>query len=170
MTVAAMQALATAVDEPGLARPTPQLSTDYLNRYGEALMLLEMAPMDPEIVVDLQAWRAVGYRAHFEDSNLRCTMSALAAYDGLSQGRRQAFDDLCLAMNRLIATVTALLADRQAGQPESQEISAIVDVASEALRALIGRATQFINANGLVDIAAIESVSLQDDIDALFTS
>jgi len=165
-----MQALATAMDDSGSVPTPPQLSTDYLNRYGEALMLLEMAPMDPEIVVDLQAWRAVGYRAHFEASNLRCTASALAAYDGLSQANTGAFENLCLAMNRLIATVTALLAERQSEQPESQEVSAIVDVASEALRALIGRATQFINANGMVDIAELEGVSLQDDIDALFAS
>jgi hypothetical protein len=165
-----MQALATAADEPEFSSSTPHLSTDYLNRYGEALMLLEMAPMDPEIVTDLQAWRAVGYRAHFEQSNLRCTPSALAAYDGLSDGSRQAFENLCLAMNRLIATVTAVLVDRQAAPAENQDVSTLVDVASEALRALIARATQFINANGLVDITALESKSLQDDIDALFAS
>lgn len=165
-----MQAWADAVDEPAFAPSTPQLSTDYLNRYGEALMLLEMAPMDPDIVADLQAWRAIGYRAHFEASNLRCTSSALAAYDGLADDHRQAFEALCLAMNRLIATVTAVLVDRLGNQQNNHDVIVIVDVASEALRALIGRATQFINANGLVDLGAIENTSLQDDIDALFAS
>ena len=165
-----MQVLATAVDDPGLAPAMPHLSTDYLNRYGEALMLLEIALVDPDIVADLQAWRPVGYRAHFEQSNLRCTQSALAAYDGLSDDRRQAFENLCLAMNRLIATVSALLAERQAGQPDVPGVSSIVDVASEALRTQIGLATQFINANGRVDLAALEGHSLQDDIDALFAT
>lgn len=170
MTVSAIKARAGTVDDQAFARATPQLSTDYLNRYGEALMLIEMAAMDSDILSDLKAWRSVGYRAHFEASNLRCKPLALAAYDGLADDRRQAFDALCRAMDRLIATVTALLADRHNRQQESRELSVIVDVASEALRALIGRATQFINANGLVDIAAIENTSLQAEIDALFAS
>lgn len=144
----------------------PQLSTDYLNRYGEALMLLEMVPMDPDIVADLQAWQPVGYRAHFAASQLRCAQSALAAYDGLDAARRAHFEALCGTMNRMIATVTALLTDMQ----QDEGIAEIVDVASQSLRDLIGRATQFINANGGLDIGQIENRALQDDIDALFAS
>lgn len=165
-----MQALATAVDDPRFVPSTPQLSTDYLNRYGEALMLLEMVPMDPEIVADLEAWRAVDYRAHFKASRLRCTPSALAAYDGLADEHRRAFETLCRAMDRMITTVTALLVERRDVKQKGYDVAAIIDVASAALRLLIGRATQFINANGRVEIAGIDSTSLQADIDALFAA
>lgn len=166
MTVSAVRTLAIADDEWALAAAVPHLSTDYLNRYGEALMLLEIAPMDPGVVEDLAVWRAVGYREHFETSQLRCTESALSAYDNLAADRRQAFEELCGAMNRLIATVTALLVEK----PEDPEATAVIDVACEALRTLMGRATQFINANGRVDIGALEGVGLQDEIDALFAN
>jgi hypothetical protein len=164
MTVSALRAMSIAVDDAPLAGPGPQLSTDYLNRYGEALMLLEMVPMDPGIVDDLKAWRAMGYREHFEASQLRCTDSALAAYEQLVPSSRQSFESLCTSMNRLISTVTALLAEL----PPEQDATPIVDVASGALRRLIGRATQFINANGAFDIAAAGGGNLQDEIDALF--
>jgi hypothetical protein len=164
MTVSAMKAMRIAVDDASVADPTPQLSTDYLNRYGEALMLLEMVPTDPGMVDDLKAWRAMGYREHFEGSQLRCTASALAAYEMLDPAFRLGFEALCVSMNRLISTVTALLAELPAGQ----DAKPIVDVASEALRRLIGRATQFINANGALDVAAAGGRDLQDEIDALF--
>jgi hypothetical protein len=163
-----MRVLAQAGEDRSAVPSTPQLSTDYLNRYAEALMLLEIAPMDPEIVADLQAWHAVGYREHFERSALRCRPSALAAYDGLAGDRRRAFERLCLSMNRLIASVTALLADHQANATQSRDVAVVVDVASEALRTLMAHATQFINANGLVDIGALERTIDQDEIDALF--
>lgn len=165
-----MQALANAGEERGAVPATPQLSTDYLNRYAEALMLLELAPTDPEIIADLQAWSAVGYREHFELSELRCRPSALAAYDGLAGDRRRAFERLCLSMNRLITSVTALLASQQANAAQGSDVAVVVDVASEALRTLMAHATQFINANGLVDIAALDRTIDQDEIDALFAS
>ena len=66
-------------------------------------------------------------------------------------------------MTRLIATATAVLADA----PANADLAAIVEVAGEALRRLIGRATQFINANGDIDIGAFDDNGLQDEIDAL---
>jgi hypothetical protein len=164
MTVPAMRAPAVAADERPGPTGTPLLSTDYLNRYGEALMLIEMAPMDGAVVEELRAWRAVGYREHFLASSLRCAADALAAYDRLDAGQREAFEDLCKAMSRLIATVTALLGDKD----RSVDIAALVEVASASLRSLISRGTQFINANGAVDIAEFHTRSLQDEIDALF--
>jgi hypothetical protein len=164
MSVSALRAMSIAVEDASPAGPAPQLSTDYLNRYGEALMLLELVPMDPGIVEDLKAWRATSYREHFEASQLRCTASALAAYERLDPAFRKAFEALCVSMNRLVSTVTALLAEL----PPEQDPTPIVDVASEALRKLIGRATQFINANGALDVAAAGGRDLQDEIDALF--
>lgn len=156
--------MSTAVEDASIAASAPQLSTDYLNLYGEALMLLEMVPMDAGIIDDLKAWRATSYREHFEASQLRCTASALAAYAQLDPAARQSFEGLCLSMNRLISTVTVLLAEL----PPAHDTTPIVDVASEALRRLIGRATHFINANGAYDVASHGGNDLQDEIDALF--
>ncbi|AMJ59098.1 hypothetical protein [Bosea sp. PAMC 26642] len=163
MNLPAMKVPAVAVDDRLSAMVGPQLSTDYLNRYGEALMLIEMAPADRTILGDLQTWRFIGYREHFQDSPLRCASSALLAYDRLASGRRKAFEKLCLAMARLIHTVTAVLAE----MPGAADTAMVVDVASEALRSLIARATQFINANGDIDITTLDGGALQAQIDAL---
>lgn len=141
----------------------PRLSTDYLNRYAEALMLIDLAADDPDIVQDLQAWRSLTYREHFETSPLRIATSALAAYDGLSPERREGFEELCRAMDRLVATAAALLADHA----DRHNVVTIAEVAGDALRRQIARATEFINANGAVDIVAIEMRELQAEVDAL---
>jgi hypothetical protein len=163
MTVSATKALADTAEACVGAPQAPRLSTDFLNRYSEALMLLELALMDDTVVDDLKAWRSIGYRAHFEVSQLRCAPSALAAYERLAPARRAAFEEVCRSMTRLIATATAVLADA----PANANLAAIVEVAGEALRRLIGRATQFINANGDIDIGAFDDNGLQDEIDAL---
>ena len=163
MTVIASHARAVAADEPAGAAQTSRLSTDFLNRFSEALMLIEMVAMDDSILADLQAWQAVGYREHFAASALRCAASALAAYDDLNPNRARAFDEACHAMTRLVRTVTALLAET----PPQPELPVIIEVASEALRRQIARATQFINANGSIDIGKFEDTALQAQIDAL---
>ncbi len=163
MSVPAIKGLAGSADARMETSQQPRLSTDFLNRYAEALMLIEMAAVDDGIVDDLKAWRSITYREHFEVSGLRCAPAALAAYDSVAPARRAGFEELCRAMARLISTATALLADRR----EGLDAATIVDVASEALRRQIGRATQFINANGAMDIGSIESRALQAEIDAL---
>lgn len=163
MGAPAIKGLANAAGARAETSLAPRLSTDFLNRYSEALMLIEMAADDDGILDDLKAWRSISYREHFEASSLRCAPSALAAYGNVAPARRAGFEELCRAMARLISTATALLADRR----ESLEASTIVEVAGDALRRQIGRATQFINANGAMDISSIESRALQAEIDAL---
>ncbi|RYE35407.1 MAG: hypothetical protein EOP23_01345 [Hyphomicrobiales bacterium] len=163
MSVIATEKLAGTAAERLDAALHPRLSTDFLNRYSEALMLIEMVAMDETLLADLQAWQSVGYREHFAASALRCAASALAAYDELNPNRARAFDEVCRAMTRLVRTVTALLAET----PPPSELPEIVEIAGEALRRQIARATQFINANGTVDIGKCEDTALQAEIDAL---
>jgi hypothetical protein len=163
MTVSAITSLADEGDGKAETSKLPRLSTDFLNRYSEALMLIEMAADDDDAVKDLQDWRSVTYRQHFETSSLRCAASALAAYDAVVPARRAGFEELCKAMTRLVSTATALLVEKPAGL----EPTTIAEVAGDALRRQIGRATQFINANGKVDIGSVESRALQAEIDAL---
>ena len=163
MSVTATIGLAEAPAGQAGSVDAPRLSTDFLNHYSEALMLIEMAGADESLVADLESWQSTNYREHFRASPLRCAASALAAYDRVDPARARAFEDVCLSMTRLVRTVTALLAET----PQSKELPMIVTVASDALRRQIGRAAQFINANGSIDIGAIEDAALQAQIDAL---
>lgn len=161
-----MSAAATETSLTAVGGAAPQLSTDYLNRHSEALMLLEMVPIDREIVGDLKAWRAVSYVEHFAASPLRCAGEAMAAYHLLGRREAESFETLCAAMERLIYTVTALLEE----MPEEEDPALIVDVASLSLRRLIGRANAFINANGRGEAAYIDPCAVQADVDALMAS
>jgi hypothetical protein len=163
MTVKAKNAPpAAAADQAGTGR-APRLSTDFLNRYNEALMLIEMATMDDGVLADLQAWRSLSYREHFAASSLRVAASALAAYDLVDPARAKAFEDACQSMDRLIQAVTALLSE----EPRPADVPTIVMGASEAVRRLIAGLTQFINANGEIDIGLFDDKSVQTEIDRL---
>ncbi|CAN7649934.1 hypothetical protein LJR090_001402 [Bosea sp. LjRoot90] len=161
-----MSATATETSPTAAGGITPQLSTDYLNRHSEALMLLEMVPLDREIVGDLKAWRALGYVEHFAISPLRCAGEAMAAYRALDRREAEGFEQLCAAMDRLVYTATALLDE----MPTEEDPALIVDVASLSLRRLIARATAFINANGRGQAAYIDAGAVQADIDTLMAS
>ncbi len=150
----------------GAASSPVHLSTDYLNRHSEALMLLEMVPMDREILIDLKAWRAVSYCEHFANSPLRCAGAAREAYRLLGAREAEGFEGLCAAMNRLVFTVTALLDE----MPENEDPTLVVDVASLSLRRLIARAAAFINANGRGEAARIDPGAVQAEVDLLMAS
>jgi hypothetical protein len=45
--------------------PVTGLSTDYLNHFTEAIMLLELLPAVPDCVADFLAWEPKDYREHF---------------------------------------------------------------------------------------------------------
>lgn len=141
----------------------PRLSTDFLNRYNEALMLIEMSAVDDSVVADLKAWRSRTYREHFATSSLRVAASALAAYDRIEPARTRAFEDACRSMDRLIHAVTALLEE----QPRPPELPIVIAGASAAVRRLIAGLIQFINANGEIDIALFDDITVQAEIDAL---
>lgn len=140
-----------------------ELSTDYLNRYGEALMLLEMVVMDPAIVDDLEGWRPAGYVQHFTSSDLRCAPLALAAYQALDPLARGAFEALCNAMNRLVET--AVLTLRELPDPASH--APVIDMTALAFRNLLARATAFINSGGDMAMASYDTTEVQDTIDRL---
>lgn len=163
MTISAPRLQAGKAAESKEGRATPRLSTDYLNRFNEALMLIELAATDDTVIDDLKAWVSLGYREHFEASNLRWAAETIRAYDRIEAGRRKGFEQTCAAMTRLIRTMTALLSEK----PHRPELPVIVEVASEALRRLIGRTMHFINANGTIDLTTVEDRSLQADVDAL---
>lgn len=139
------------------------LSTDYLNHYGEALMLVEMAAIDLSVIGDLRAWRPKTYRDHFATSGLRCAPGALQAYEGLGRTEMGAFESLCSAMNRLVDTVLLVL--NEATTPG--DAAMVVEVAVAAFRSLLARATAFINSGGSLASAHFDGRELQHAVDRL---
>ena len=78
--------------------PATGLSTDYLNHFNEAIMLLEMLRDAPDCRDDFLAWRAKSYREHFAASRLRSRDTAIAAYDAADAHARESLDALAGTM------------------------------------------------------------------------
>lgn len=142
-----------------------RLSTDYLNLYAEALMLIEMAALDPEVMCELKAWKPVGYLEHFQASNLRCACAASEAYMALDPTARRAFETLCGAKNQLVQTVIITL--DEGGETGSH--AAVIEIAAEAFRNLFSRANAFINSGGDMEMAAYDKIELQAAIDRILS-
>src|SRR5258708_8636323 len=64
--------------------PATGLATDYLNRFSEAVMLLDMLASCPEFRPDFLAWQTMSYREHFRTSHFRTRDLAVAPYDTAS--------------------------------------------------------------------------------------
>lgn len=121
-----------------------RLSTDYLNHYNEALMLIEMAIMEPMMAAELVHWKPTTYVQHFSGSNLRCAPGALKAWEALDPIAQGAFDAMCMAMNRMVDTAIRSVEE----VPDPYAAVPILEVAAEAFRSLHARATAFINNGG----------------------
>jgi hypothetical protein len=141
----------------------PRLSTDILNQYTEALMLIEMVSSDQAVLDDLAGWRPEDYRGHFQASKLRNAAEAIAAYDALAPHLRAALDDLLGRLDQRTALAIDELREAHDGQRHM-----IADDASETLRDLIARAAAFINANGAMPAEAAPAETLQERIDQIF--
>jgi hypothetical protein len=142
---------------------TGELSTDYLNRYNEALMLLEMTAMDASMADDLAAWTPLGYVAHFERAGLRCGPGAISAYCRLSPLARGAFEHLCNGMDRLVKTVVQALGQMK----DPSDAVFVIDIAIGSFKSMLARATAFINTGGDLTAAAFDEAELQIAVDQL---
>jgi hypothetical protein len=120
------------------------LSTDYLNRYSEVLMLIEMAAEAPDLADALRSWKAIDYRSYFAASGLRLANVALAAYEALPAERRRAFEKLVRAMDELAAM--AVLALDLKDDPDTAAFVPVVT--APIMHRLIARATSFLNSGG----------------------
>ena len=143
--VAEDASLCPAADPFSLAdaniNPITGLSTDYLNHFNEAIMLLEMLPVMPECRDDLAAWRPLSYHEHFGASHLRQRELTMAAYDLADPLIRRPFDALCETMNAMVLAACAAL------QPDlPPDVAAtIAEQAAADLKPLIARASALIH-------------------------
>jgi hypothetical protein len=160
-------------DPAGAAAPSPSgasgpkinpltgLSTDYLNHFTEAVMLLELAGAMPECVDDLRAWRPKTYAAHFAASHFSNRDAIVAAYRAADPAVRGALDRNAELLNALAERSRDLLCQ----QTDRTEIEAIARRAVERLRPLIARTAALINGT-VVDAAGRQGP--QAAIDAMF--
>jgi hypothetical protein len=89
--------------------PRTGLSTDYLNLFGEAIMLLDLASQAPEYRTELTRWRPLSYRDYFAASQLAHRHLSIAAYQAADGPARRRFDSLCTTMSATIMAVRARL-------------------------------------------------------------
>jgi hypothetical protein len=162
--------LAQAPDEPldlgaGLRledaniNPSTGLATDYLNRFNEAVMLLDMLGTCPECRDDFLSWEPMSYREHFRASHSRTRDLAIAAYDTADPNIRSGLDTLAATMTVVLeATRAAMTSDLK---PET--VSALAGNAVGWLKPLIARAGAIING----DEEVINAPSPQAVVDQL---
>ena len=121
--------------------PVTGLATDYLNRFNEAVMLLDLLATCPEFRADFLAWKPMSYREHFHASHLKTRDLAIAAYDTADPNVRNTLDTLAVTMTIVLeATRAAMDADRRL-----DTIAALAENATAWLKPLIARAGAVIN-------------------------
>lgn len=141
--------------------PLTGLSTDYLNHFTEAVMVLEMTAAMPECLADLRAWQPRSYTEHFAASRFSNREAIVAAYRNADPGVRMTLDRAAELLNALVERSRDLVCR----QNEAAEIEAIARRAAERIRPLIARAAALIN--GTTEDAAVPQ-GPQAAIDAIF--
>jgi hypothetical protein len=122
--------------------PATGLATDYLNRFSEAVMLLDMLASFPEFREDFLAWEPMSYREHFRHSHFTTRDLAVAAYDKADPDLRNSLDTLAVTMTIVLEATRAAMDDTERG-PET--VAALAGNAIGWLKPLIARAGAIIN-------------------------
>jgi hypothetical protein len=138
--------------------PGTGLSTDYLNHFMEAVMVLEMVAAMPECVGDLRAWRPKTYAEHFAATRFSNRQVVIARYEAADPAVRQALDHASEMLNAITERTRELVLQNLG----TAELDAIVRRALKRLRPLIACTAAIIN--GTTPNAA----GPQAEIDAIF--
>ncbi len=141
--------------------PATGLSTDYLNHFTEAVMVLEMARAMPECLDDLRAWQPKSYMEHFAVSRFTNRNSIVAAYEAADPAVREALDRASEMLNAMITRAREMVF-QHTGTPE---VEAITRRALERIRPLLARTAALINGTGN---DAADRQGPQAAIDAMF--
>ncbi len=118
------------------------LSTDYLNHFNEAVMVLEMLTMMPECLPDLAAWQPKSYREHFAESKLSHRDVIIAAYEIADPAARDALDNVSDTLNAVLLETRDVVL-RNMTTPETAAVLALR--AADWLKPLIARMAAIIN-------------------------
>ncbi len=121
--------------------PLTGLATDYLNHFNEAIMLLEILPMDPEILPDFLQWRPLSYADHFHASHFKDREIAVAAYEAADPVARRRLDMLADIMTEVLTATREALEAVDPDTPTAQ----LATRAAAWLKPLVARAGAVIN-------------------------
>ena len=139
--------------------PVTGLSTDYLNHFTEAVMVLEMGTMMPDCLEDLRSWRPKTYREHFAQSRFSERAAVIAAYEAADPAVRAALDSTAETLNAVLLEARDTLLARL-GTPD---VKPLAQRAGAWTMPLIARGAGIINGSRVGDGA-----SAQAAVDALF--
>jgi hypothetical protein len=121
--------------------PATGLSTDYLNHFNEAVMLLEMLPAMPECIDDLLAWEPKSYSEHFAASSFSDRDTVIAAYEAADPAIRGSVDMLAEIMNTMLAATREAIA----ANADTPKAHALATRTVNGLKPLIARTSAAIN-------------------------
>jgi hypothetical protein len=125
--------------------PSTGLSTDYLNHFTEAVMVLEMVGTMPECLDDLRTWEMKTYPEHFAASHFSNRDAIVAAHQSADPAVRAALDRTSEVLNAMVWRTRELVLQHVG----TAEVEAIVRRALERLRPLIDRTAALINGTAL---------------------
>ena len=149
---------------PGIPNinPLTGLSTDYLNHFTEAVMVLEMAASMPECLDDLRAWRPKTYTEHFATSRFANREAIIRAYAAADPAVRAALDEASETLNTVLAQTRNVVLEHLA----TPAADALAQRALHWLKPLIMRTAAVIN--GTTTKEPERTGSPQAAIDAIF--
>ena len=78
------------------------LATDYLNHFNEVVMLLEMIPDMPELLIDAHEWTPKSYKDHFRDSTIADKDLAIEVYDFCPTCYREPFEEAVTKLDSMV--------------------------------------------------------------------
>jgi hypothetical protein len=141
--------------------PVTGLSTDYLNHFAEAVMVLEMASTMPECLNDLRTWKPKSYIEHFATSSFSNRDAVISAYQAANPTVREAIERSSEMLNEaLVKTCEIVLRSRK--KPDAAKAA---QWAVSWIKPLIARTAAVINGTA-PDIA--EQQGSQAAVDAMF--
>jgi hypothetical protein len=141
--------------------PATGLSTDYLNHFIEAVMVLEMVATAPECLDDLRAWQPKTYAEHFATSRFSNRDAIVGAYETAEPAVRAALDRSSEMLNAMVRRARELVLQHIG----TSEVEATSRRALERLRPLIARTAAVINGTSA---KAADRHGPQAAIDAIF--
>ena len=141
--------------------PVTGLSTDYLNHFTEAVMVLEVLGTMPECFDDLRNWEVKTYPEHFATSHFSNRDAIIAAYESADPAARAALERTAEVLNAMVWR-TRELVQQHAGSPE---VDVIARRALDRLRPLITRAAALINGT---TVKPADQQGPQAAVDAIF--
>jgi hypothetical protein len=139
--------------------PLTGLSTDYLNHFTEAVMVLEMAITMPECLDDLRSWRPKTYRDHFATCRFADRDDVMAAYEAAEPAVRDALNGISETLNAVLLEAR----DALLGSSAPTNLEAIAQRAVNRAKLLISHAAAIINGTNAIDDGGTQAF-----VDAVF--